>query len=78
MLMPRSIVGIDQYSCESYARLGFGHKNQSDEWRFGVLAILQVEKHWAKVKNSVIAYSPSIPHVFECMITHPFTGNAKL
>ena len=28
--------------------------------RFVILTILQVEKHWAKVRNSAIAYSPMI------------------
>jgi len=52
--MPELIVGINQYSSDLYAWLKFGHENHSDEWHFIVLAILQVEKQWAKVSIGCI------------------------
>ena len=58
--MLKSIVGIDQHSRDQDARLGFHYENHSDGERFAILAILRVEKRWAKVKTSAIAYSSMI------------------
>ena len=46
--------GIDQHSRDQDARLEFPYENHSYGESFVILAILQVEKRWAKVK---IAYS---------------------
>jgi len=51
--MPRSIVGIDQYSRDSYAQLEFGYENQLDKHIF-IPAILQVEICWTKVTTSAM------------------------
>jgi len=56
--------------------LDLAMKNHSDEKCFVVLAILQVEKHWDKVKTCAIAYSPNVSALFRMRNQIPFTGNA--
>jgi len=45
---------------------------------FVFLAILRVEKRWAEVKTSAIAYSPSVSTLFQTYDHTPFTDSAKL
>ena len=37
--------------------------------------IIRDEKHWTKVRNSVIAYSPSVSSCIQKCDHTPFTGN---
>ena len=41
------------------------HENHSDGEHFVILAILQVEKRWAKVSTSTIAYPPIVSAHFQ-------------
>ena len=45
-------------------------KTTQTESVFGILTILQVEKHWTKVRTSVIAYS-LIFYAYSRKQTHP-------
>ena len=50
--------------------LGFCYENHSDGERFVILAILRVEKRWAKVKTSAIAYSSIVSAHFRIWTCH--------
>jgi len=69
--MSRLIVGIDQYLHDSYAWLGFDHENQSDETRFVVLTILQLENCWTKMIANAIA---ECFHTFSICNHTPFSN----